>query len=250
MLGRFDASLDGVSLTGAVPQITIIDITYAPAQINVDSMEKASGFGVIPMRKTYREAGVAIMYDLSIYRVSERQYVHRLVQEWAMKGGKLRTSDREGQFLNVRCQMPPAFGSALRWTDPMYINFIADAFPLWQDEEFSSVTISNNGTLYVPGIREKARVSATITPSGTLTTMSVGCGDTQMSFTGLNTTGAVIIDYDSNGFLTIHSAGGADLMQYRSGSDELLALCGSSNSVSVSGNVPVSAVIKARGLWT
>lgn len=250
MASRFDATLNGVSLLQTVPGIIVVDIEYDPAEIEDVSMEKGSGHGLIVTKRRFKGASVIIRYDLSIYDPEARQMAIWAVQGWAINGGILRTSDRDGQRLKVRCSKPPSVGSALRWTNLLEVQFQADENPFWEADTESTTTITESGNLTVGGVVDNAPVSATITSSSTIQQVTVTCGQTSMTLSGISvaTGTSIVIDYDDNGFLRI-KAGNTSLMQYRTGSDDLLAPCGKRTTVSVSANVAVSCVLRARGRW-
>lgn len=248
MIGRFDVSLDGKRLTSVSPYITVVDIEYTTAQLEDSTMDKAAQNGVIRTKRRFLPSRVTVTYDLSIYNPEGRQKTFEAISGWAINGGVLRTSDRYGKFLNVQCAASPVMGSALRWTNQLSLEFIAYENPFWQSEKETTATITSSGTIKLDGNVEYARASATITPGAKLTTLVVTCDQTSLVFTGLNTSSKIYIDYDSNGFLTL-KAGSTDIMDKRSGSDDLRLPCGKTSSISVSANTSVSCQIRARGQW-
>ena len=249
MASRFDVTLNGVSLLQAVPGIIVVDIEYNPAEIEDVSMEKGKGHGLIITKRRFKGSSVIVRYDLSIYDPEARHSAILAVQQWAMNGGILRTSDRDGQRLMVRCSKPPSVGSALRWTTLLEIQFQADENPFWENETEDTVTVAQSGIMNLSGIVDDVPVSATITSESTITDITVSCGQTSITLTGISvSTGtSITVNYDSNGFLQIR-AGDTDLMSYRTGSDELLASAGQ-NVIEVDANTTVSCVLRARGRW-
>ena len=257
MTSRFDVTLNGVSLLRAVPEVTILDITPTPAQPEDTTVQKGWRHGSIVTKRAFQQASVTVTYDLSIYDPKARMDAVLAVQAWAINGGKLMVSDREGQFLQVRCAQAPAITSSLKWIEPQTIQFVAYECPFWQADEADTQTITGSGSMEVGGIVDYAPVSATIKSGNSLaagtniTTLTVTCGSTEIKLEGMtvNKSKQIKIGYDSNGFLTIKTSDGTDLMQYRTGSDELLLPCGKTSTVKVASNSPVTCVLSARGRW-
>lgn len=256
-MARFDVLLNGVSLSRTVPDMTILDIEYNPASIENVQIDKGNGIGSVITKTGYKGASVVIYYDLSIYDPNERYRAVLAAQEWAIRGGILTTSDREWQYLKVRCINPPAVSSSLKWTDRLSMRFAAEECPFWIAEEADTVSFASTGSMKVGGIVDNAPVSATIqsgnsTATGTdITSVTVTCGNTQIKLSGMTVdkSDKILIGYDANDFLTIKTDKGVDLMEYRTGSDELLLPCGKTTTVNVVSNSAVTCTLTARGRW-
>ena len=255
MTSRFDVYLNGISLLSVAPLATVVDIVYTPANPTNETVDRALGDGVFITRRRYQGAKVEAIVDLSIYNAVDRQEAAEALAEWAYPGGVLKTSDRPGRQLHVRSEKIPSVGSALRWTESISISFTADENPYWESITATTKTFTSSSTMYLDGYAGDAKVSATITPSGTMTTFTITCGSTAIKVSGISTSGAVTIDYDAYGFLRIRS-GNTSLLDKvvavsssKLSSDELLLPSGKTTSVAISSNVSVSCTITAKGVW-
>ena len=257
MTSMFNAFLQGKELLEEIPELRVLDINYTPAVIADTTFEPGFMNGSILTDRKYSGAKVGITVEIHEYDPVVRHDVCLRLQQWAINGGVLVTSDRAGQRLNVVCTNIPAIASALRWTDKVTVEFMAYGNPFWEEDAPQTFTLTGNENFTVNGCVSSARVSATVksgnnTNSGTaITQLSIRTGDTTMSLEGINVAKnrLILIGYDANGFLTIKTDNGVDLMKYRKGADELLLKCGKRSTCKVSSNTAVTCTLEVRGLW-
>ena len=155
-----------------------------------------------------------------------------------------------GQQLRVVCDTLPML-SALSWLDEIHMEFTAYAPPFWELTEETAVTTIGAATLMLPGDAEDVPVACEVTNLGDdpLTTLTITCGNTHMTFSGLAIApGGVFRLWEEDGLL--HATdGAASLLMHRTpdSSDLLLADGGRAAALLVSGDQPVEATFHARG---
>ena len=252
MRTRHEVYVDGIALSSIHPGILITDIAHSPARKALMTQQIANRQGMRVIDSRREEARVGITFELRIYKAQQRQEVLQKIQQWC-QGKILETNDREGQRLFAICSEEPYISSVTKWTVPLTIEFSAYEKPFWENKTYSSCTMSGSSaqkTLFVPGNAGTACVEAVITPSETITELTVTVGDTFIELEDLSTSDVISIGYDENGNQFI-KAGETSILGNRTAesSDDLLAVCGKKSTVSVSADKSVNAVIKARGLW-
>lgn len=257
MESRFNAILEGKDLLEEIPEIRILDIEHTPASIS--DMTFSPGFTSRPVitDRRYSGAKVSIPVEIHEYDPTIRSEVRDKLLEWAIGGGVLMTTDRPGQRLNVVCANAPAIASALRWTDRVTVEFSATGNPFWEAEIPQKFVFTTSDYATVNGCVSSARVRATVKSGNTtnsgdkFTELEITCAGESLKLSGLNVpkNRKILIDYDANDFLTIKTDNGDDLMQYRTGADELLLPCGKKSRIKITANTAVTCTLEVRGLW-
>ena len=257
MVTRYEAQLNHKSLSAIDDAICILDIAYGAPRLATAATDISGRNGQRVSSQRARNTSVEIKFEIHEQDTQRRQEICRRVQAWAMGGGVLTVNDRPRQRLCVICDSPPEISSALKWTQPLKMTFTAYEQPFWEDEYPRTATLSGESdrkTLYVPGIGAETRVEVKVsnTSSTPLDALTITAGGTTMEFEGLGLeAGEVLeIDYDERALLRIH-AGGKSKMSCRTAAsdDELLLETGKTSEVSVQADGPVSALIRARGLY-
>ena len=250
MVSRYSVTLNNVSMSSLNANLYISDISYAPAEEEISVARFAGRSGGLVTHRRKNQASVTISFELHIYGTAARQDACAAVIAWAKDGGVLKTGDRSGQYLQCVCTKLPSVESALRWTDALTVEFTAYAIPYWQNVTATAATITGTGTLNVPGNGGKAMVDAEITASASLTSLSISVGDTTIALSGISLSSGdkVKITHDENGILSIKK-GTTSLLNKRTAasSDDLLAVCGAANTITVSANA--SAAVSVKGVW-
>lgn len=245
---RYSCALDGVSPERLDACILVTDITEMAPRCQVVTSATLR-HGLRHLRRVRQSLTVRISFLLREYDPVQRRAAMQKLFAWAEGGGVLTTSDRPGQQLRVECDTLPAM-SALCWLDEMSLSFTAYETPFWESAE---MTESADGLLLLPGTADEAPVDAQIVHqgSGTLTEMTLRCGDTAISLQGLALSpGAEISIRADNGVLHILNSGESLLMHRTPEShDLLLAPCGVATTVSAEGDQPLSASFRARGRY-
>lgn len=253
MISRYEATLNNVALSSIDGSIYIADIQYASPSIQTQTVQAAKRQGAFVTDRRQEKSSVTVTFEIRKYGIADRQSVCQAIVKWAMNGGILETNDRPGQRLRVICGQPPVVESTMHWTDELSVVFDAYSPPYWEEKTAATQTLTGSdadGTVSVPGSIGKAPVDVTITPSSTLTGITIYAGDTYLSLSGISVTSSQTVEifHDENGFLHIESAGGS-LLNKRTGSDDLLVQSGRMEGLSVSANVSVTAVFSVRGYW-
>ena len=256
MIGRYDAAINGTWLSEIGDSVVITDISEREAKTRISTAEKAIGNGLRFIRRQRESLSVSISFVIFEQDVERRKDILMRVQSWAaaVSGSvsRLEINDRRGQYLLVRYAELPAMASAMNYQDEMTVVFTAYELPYWMDQHPSKATITKDGSLFVPGIGETlVDAEITNTGSGTITSLTVACGETSLSFSGLSLGNGqtLSIAHDELGILSA-KIGSTSVLANRTAEsdDELVAVCGVYNPISVSGGT-VSAVFKARGVY-
>ena len=252
MKSRYEAYMDGIALSSIHPGILITDIAHTISSPKRQLQSFANRNGLQIVSTTSESTGVEIMFELRLYKMQDRQVALQKIQQWA-RGSILETNDREGQRLNVVCENFPSIGSAMGWNDALSVGFMAYEKPFWESKSFYSASMSGSdseGVLYVPGTAGNTLAECIIEPSQTIDELTVTVANTFIKLTGLNTDQEIRIGYDSHGNQYI-KAGDTSILAKRTpaSSDDLIAVCGEKNAISVSADASVFATVKARGLW-
>ena len=251
MISRYEAIMDGTPLSHIDPRLLVLDIQHEISEPSISVGRIVNRNGSIMQNNSQDGSSVTILFELHIYSISERQEVCQKVVEWA-KGSVLETNDRIGQQLHVHCTEYPMIKSAMEWTAPLTMTFTAFEKPFWEEKTARTIALSTStsGTLYVPGNAGKTYVEATVTPSTTLSDITLAVGDTSITLTGCSATptNKLVISYDDRGFLQI-KVGTTSILDKRTGSDDLLAVCGTDNTFSYSTTDSVTVEFAVRGLW-
>lgn len=262
MRTRYDCLLDGVSLAQVDESLCVTDIWEEAPQMKWKTVRPARGGGML-LTDAHREAlRVTVRFAIRESRVGRRAQVMEAVQFWC-RGTRLQLNTRPGQVLVGRCTALPHTESALRWTEELAMTFTAWRVPYWQSEQESRLTLKGSGeaagTLFIDGNAEEAPVSVWVknTSSAACDSVTVRCGDTFMSFSGLGLAAGetlrVACDEEDVLSLSIAGTDGAvrSAMGLRTGdsADELCLICGKRGAVSVQMNGSFEAVFSARGRW-
>lgn len=249
MSNRFSCALNGISPESLDSAIRVTDLTELPPAYRVVTAPTLR-HGLMLLRRVRELLTVRISFVIAEQDPARRRALLSQLHAWAEPGGVLTVSDRPGQQLTVTCDTLPML-SALCWTDEVQLEFTAYGVPFWEYAEETYVTTASNATLLLPGTADECPVSVTVahTGSGTLTTLTLQCGDTQMTFEGLSLApGGVFTLLYKDGLLHADAEGESVLMKRTGDShDLLLADCGTETVVSVTADQPVSAVFHARG---
>lgn len=247
--------LNSVELTTVHPAILLQQINESDLKMNQRWMDRAGGFQAlstdVPQRKE-------IVIEFAIRE--GRDYVRRAeaysaVCAWAYGGGWLEVSSRPGQKLYVSCAQMPALGNLRDWTENISIRFIAGWYPYWESVAPYVATLQNvssgSTVISVPG-NHKSNLAATIVPGSDITSITLGVEETgtqiQITTSTAITAGTEIhLRYTDQHLLCI-DAGGSDLMQYRTGADDLILNPGAS-TIDYAFSSACNVTFLAGGAW-
>ena len=249
MTPRFSCALNGVTPGSIDPALVVTDLTELPPRRRVASVPTVR-HGLRMLRRVRESLTVRVSFIIPAYDPVQRRTLLQKLHAWGEPGGLLTTSDRPGQQLRVVCDTLPML-SALSWADEIGMEFTACAPPFWEFAEETSVTAAGEATLLLPGDVEEIPVSCEVLNLGSapLTTLTLHCGDTGMTFTGLSIApGGLFSLSGADGLLQV-TDGSESLLMHRSADshDLLLADGGLPATVLAAGDQPVEAVFHARG---
>lgn len=253
MTTRYEASMDGTSLSGLDASIVILDIAHRKPEIEVNAASVANRPGAKIMTRVVRSAGVTISFMIRKYSLSDRQSVCDMVVAWA-GGSVLRTNDRAGKHLQVICEQYPEINSAKNWTDPVTMTFTAVERPFWEDDTQTTLTVTGTvaqESMNVPGSAGEALVEVTVTANAAVTGVALVAGSTEIELEdiALDQGDTVTIDY-KDGIQRIRKGNTSVLgNRTKDSSDDLLAACGKMVTFAVESDASVTAVFKVRGCW-
>lgn len=249
MSNRFSCALNGVSAESVDASICVTDLTELPPRRRVSSVPMP-GHGLRILKRVRESLTVRVSFVIREYDPVLRRDAARRLHAWADSGGWLTVSDRPGLRLQVVCETLPAL-SALCWTDELQLDFTAFGIPFWELEEETEASTDSTASLLLPGDADECPVDADVVNqgSGTLTTVSLQCGRTRMTFDGLSLLPGEALLVKCSGDVFCAEAAGASVLMHRTGdsSDMLLADGGVEMAVSVTADQPVSARFHARG---
>ena len=254
MTTRYEAYMDGTSLSSLDNSIVILDISHRKPEIEVSAVSLAEMPGSKILRRVVRGASVSISFMIRKYSISDRQEVCDKVVAWA-NGSLLKTNDRDGKRLKVICETYPEISSAMRWTDPVNMIFTAVERPFWEDDAQTTLTLTGTdtqGNMSVPGSAGEALVEATVTANAAVTGITLVAGSTEIELEDISMSqnDVVTIDYDANGHQRIRK-GNTSILDSRTkeSSDDLLAACGKVVGFAAEADSSVTVVFKVRGCW-
>lgn len=255
MISRYEVALNDVLLSEVSENLLILDVHYTDPEITNSMVSLGNREGSFITRRRKERASVTIDFEIHEYDIAERQRVYQDIVSWAIGGGILTINDRPDMRLRCICENLPAISSVKNWTDSLSITFSAYAYPYWEDVEPVLVTLNGanaRGSIHVSGNVGEAFVTAEITANEAISHLTVSVGNTSIQLTGISIpkNGVVKISYDDDAILSI-KYGSTSLLSKRTpaSSDDLMAKCGATNSVSVVASNVVTARISVRGCW-
>lgn len=251
MLLRFDAYLNGESFAFLDPSIILRDIVEFPPQENRNLTSRAY-HGMRSGKSVRRSLSVKLVFVVREYDVISRSRVMQKIATWVGNGGWLTISSRPDQRLYVVADALPALGSSLKWTADIELTLTAYERPYWEQQWPASVTVNTDGVLTPIGTHPEAYVECDVINNGdvSMTELTLSCADTSIRLNNLSVAPGdhVTISYTDDDILQIMASGVSALANRTAESDDdLIAMAGKKNAVSVEAAVPVTAVFRARG---
>lgn len=255
MISRYDAWLNGKSLQMVNPLIYVEDISYRAVELN-RSIDARTGYhGSYHGHGYIESAHVDITFLIEEYSTVERQNILQEVVAWATQEGWLATSDRPNQRLRVVCDVFPAILSAKRWTETLTMTFSAYELPFWQDLHPTEASVSaaseteETVALFCPGTFP-APLEAVVTPSASITTLTIAVGESEIELSGLSGTDAITISYSEDRHILSINQGSTSVLSKRTAdsSDDLILTPGINNTISIEGDAALTATFRVRGL--
>lgn len=249
---RFDAAINGVSLSSLDPHVMLVDIDEAPAEYTQEIANRAIHPGQRFSARVRRSLTVRLKIHITTANIITRSRVMDKVAEWVGDGGWLTVLTRPNQRLYVHPDTYPALGSSLDWTGEIEVSLTAYERPYWEQACPTVAVITESGNIIPTGTLPQAyvEVDAKNVGDGDLTEISFVCADTKITLTGLSVSAGehVIISYTDADVMTI-TAGGVSALANRTAEshDDLIAHVRTANAIGVTADRAVSVVFKARG---
>lgn len=248
---RYDASLNGVSISTISQDLVVLDVIEVSPDISVKAETRTTGDGMRVVRKTRNKAVVIVEFAIFDQNIERRKEICQLVQKWAYAGGTLKINDRVGQQLAVECTEIPAVTSALRWAEKFRVVFTAFDNPFWESVSPAQITATEETNIIIPGNadKSKAEITATNTTDAVITAFFIDTEISRLEFSGISipALGKILIGYDDNGYLYA-KIGNNSVLGKRTveSSDDLFVKCGKS-TLSFSSGFEIR--LSSRGAW-
>lgn len=251
---RFDAYINGVSLSSVDPHIMLVDIMEERAQVDRELAARAMHPGQRMNAMVRRSLTVRLIVHITTPHIITRAEVMDKVAGWVGEGGWLTINTRPNQRLYVHAETSPAMGSSLRWTDEIEIELTAYERPYWEQQWPTVAVITDSGNIVPTGTMPEAYVEVDVknVGEGDLTTVTLSCGSTMIKLDGLTVPPqAYVRIYYTDDDLMVIEADGESALANRTAesSDDLIAMTRKSNALAVVADQAVSAVFRARGRY-
>ncbi len=253
MARHLEAALGGVTLRTAAPLTAINNITETPRE---DASWGAPLGAEGQILLSDRRAGNLITLEFVIeelFNLAARTQQLDLANGWA-KPGYFTRSDRPGKRIRVIPAEYAHIASARDFTEVFRLGLEASPCPYWEDATPTELALTGSNTtglITVPGTAETVADVTVSHTSGTLNTLTLALGDTQMSFSGLNIPANtnLTLDHDENGNLRIRAGNVSKYGCRSAGSDDELSALPGARAVTVTANVTCNVTLQARGRW-
>lgn len=255
MISRYEVTLNGASMAEIHENLLILDVQHSePApQFSTYTIANRDGSRITSSRKN--ECYCTVSFELHIYSIAERQEALQDVITWARAGGILKTNDRPDQHLVCVCDGLPAITSVRNWTDPLTVKFAAAAWPYWEEDEPTTLTLSGttgSGTMEIPGNGADAFVECTVVPAAAMTSATITAGSTTISLSGISVAAGdeLKITYTADKIIQITNDGTSVLNKRTpASSDDLKLPSGAAGTVSFETDASASVTFMAKGCW-
>lgn len=263
MISRYSVWLNDVSLSDIDPRIYVSDIAYQAASPARNTSRLAARDGQYSGEYEYiGENKITVSFAARAYETNARQQIVQEVAAWAADGGWLKTSDRMGQRIYVKCSKLPAVASVMRWTDAITVEFTAYDYPYWMDEVATTLYLektgssSVSGTLTLGGVKSSL-LEARASISAAATRLTFTCNDTTIALTGLSLSqGDVVkIVYEEKHHImqiykgVYYTRAGSLLDKRTAGSSDDLVTKVGSNAISFDSDGKGSCIFYGRGVY-
>lgn len=247
--------LDGAGLTAIDPTIVLVDVQEKVPKTDVETSPLPASDGLRITRDRRSSLSVTVSFAILEQDIVRREMVLQAVRAWAGKGRVLTMSHKMDRQLRVRAESLPVNLSVNKYTGALSVTFMACQPPYWESVTPRSVTLSGKsgkGRLSIGGDAPSVPVEALVTPSATLTGLTLRVGDTAVTLQGISIPAGQAIAFTHEGVRGLCvRAGDASLLSARTpeSSDGLAAPAGGFAEVSFEASCSVSVRLTARGLW-
>jgi hypothetical protein len=252
MTSRYEAKMNNVSLASLDDSILVLDIQPVPVAPQYKTIRTAGANGAIVRDPYYEKSSVNILFEIHEYDIADRMEICQSIQKWA-SAGILTTNDRDGQQLNAVCESFPTV-NAKSWTEQLSMTLSGYKPPFWEDATATTQTVTVSGdevSVGVPGNVAETLVSATVTASASISTMTFNVGEKTIILSGLSLSSGDVVElaYD-NGILFIRKGYDSLISKVDDSSDDVLsAKCGESVTFDFTADGAASCEYSFRGCW-
>lgn len=251
MTTPYHIALNGTALSSLDDTICVLDIREEAPTMRSTAVELYGG-GQRLLRHERERLSIQASFAIQEPDVARREEIFQQVLAWAAAGGTLTMSSRYGQQLQVICTKLPTL-NAEDWTEALHITFASSLVPYWEAISLTPVMTTSTSVLTLPGNSGAAPVNVQVVNHGSepLAHLTLACGDTQMTFSGLSLPAGATFSLRYTGGVLTAQIGGESQLRFRTATsdDLLLAPCGWSCPVRVAADQPVSATFTARGRY-
>lgn len=249
MISRYEAYMDGVSLSSIDPAIYVLNIVPDSVQKQYNTNKVANRMGSRVVKASIESTSVTVNFEIHEYDTVKRDAICRKIQQWA-DGNVLEVSNKPEQQLECVCTEYPV-ADAKNWTEELSMVFTAYNVPYWQEKNAKNITVTTeNETAYVPGNAPESLVSAVVTVGSSITSCTLSVGSKSITLSGISASAGdtITLDYDEKNILRIKKNNTSILNKRTAASaDDLTAVCGKYNTFSAPATC--STVFTVRGCW-
>lgn len=255
MARRLEVWLNRVSLREVDARIIIDTIADSAPEMDIEYGEYAGRAGQRMLSRRRAQRVISVEFRIrELFDLAERQRILDAVNAWAADGW-LETNVQDGKRIYVHATGWPGVASPRNYNESFTVDFTASDVPYWESLHPASTTITagatGSGTIRNGGSIAAPAELVAVVQSGTLTSLTVGVGATNIALTGLSVAagGEVRLTHDETGTLSI-TAGGVGALSARTASsdDELLCAPGP-NSIGYTANTSVALTVTVRGRY-
>lgn len=207
MASKYQAFMNGISLTGLDDRIYIVDVKEKPTLSLTSEVLHRFGARISHRTREYLEVNIELF--LKVKCAADYAAVVDAIHAWAV-GGYLQLSYRPYQRLDVICTEFPGIESIHSWTEHLTLTFFAYSVPYWQATTPTKLTVNGSDThtsMHMPG-SQTADLMARITNNGdsTCDALSIKIKNGKGFFfdkLGLKSGETLVIDYEAEHLLRI-----------------------------------------------
>lgn len=246
-------ALNGVELYSLSDRIYIQEITEKP-MLRTDTAPRAH-YGLTASGFLQHESmTVEIAFMIKERSPAYRAEILQRINGWATEG-YLTVGHRPGQRMYARCTDLPV-AKTFRWTEEMSIVFTAYNEACWEDAEPLAQTVTDETNAALAAFRARGTMPCFLeadivnTSGETLTEITLSANGDTIALTGLSVADGktVSLFYDEEHYMIIQ-ADGQDVLDKRTGADDLMLNPGDGNQVSCVTDVACDTTFKARGMY-
>lgn len=185
--------LNGVSVYDAVPKGIIHAIKVNPPTIKTQYTDLARGGRI---RQSALRNALTIDLDMQFHTVGDptaRAECVDLLNAWAAPGGYLTLSNRPGKRIYVMPETLASEGTLHKSDEIASVRFSADLSPFWEDAEATTAETPEAAAGDTAGVMQRipgtaeTPLSAVITPTAAITTVTISGGGLSITLEGAKT---------------------------------------------------------------